>query len=210
MTATPIPRSLALVLYAGLELTVIAEKPPGRVPSTTKMVSRRSRSVVLRQIERALEAGGRAFVVCPAISESEDLVTVERTFEELCGHLGEARIGRVHGRLSSDARREAMRAFANGETEVLVGTTVLEVGVTFTFAVEQMIDTVRVGDFLHGVIKSLFFGGIIAILACWRGMGTRGGTEGVGRATTETVVYTSVSILCADFILTRLLTAVYM
>ena len=88
--------------------------------------------------------------------------------------------------------------------------TVLEVGVTFTFAVEQMIDTVRVGDFLHGVIKSLFFGGIIAILACWRGMGTRGGTEGVGRATTETVVYTSVSILCADFILTRLLTAIYM
>ena len=88
--------------------------------------------------------------------------------------------------------------------------TVAEVGVTFTFAVEQMIDTVRAGDFLHGLIKSLFFGGIIAILACWRGMTTYGGTEGVGRATTETVVYTSVSILFADFLLTRVLTAVYM
>jgi len=88
--------------------------------------------------------------------------------------------------------------------------TVAEVGVTFTFAVEQMVETIRAGDFLHGVIKSLFFGGIIAILACWRGMNTYGGTEGVGRATTETVVYTSVSILCADFLLTRILTTVYM
>ena len=129
MTATPIPRSLALVLYAGLELTTIDAKPPGRVPSVTKKVSRKNRAKVFRQIERALDADGRAFVVCPAISESEDMVTVEQTFEEVAAHFGEERVGRVHGRLSSDERRDVMRAFAAGEYQVLVGTTVLEVGV---------------------------------------------------------------------------------
>ncbi len=129
MTATPIPRSLALVLYAGLQLTTIDQKPPGRIPTTTKMVSRGNRARVLRQIERALTAGGRAFVVCPAISGSDDMVTVEETSEELAAQLGEGRVGRIHGRLSGDERREAMRAFSEGEQQVLVGTTVLEVGV---------------------------------------------------------------------------------
>lgn len=129
MTATPIPRSLALVLHAGLELTTIDAKPPGRVPSTTKMVPRKNRAKVFRQIERALDAEGRAFVVCPAISESDEMVTVEETFAEMSAHFGEPLVGQVHGRLSGDARREAMRAFAAGEQQVLVGTTVLEVGV---------------------------------------------------------------------------------
>lgn len=129
MTATPIPRSLALVLYAGLELTTIDQKPPGRIPATTKMVSRANRAAVLRQISRALEAGGRAFVVCPAISDSNELANVDQTFAEMKAHFGAGRVGQVHGRVSSDARREAMRAFASGESEVLVGTTVLEVGV---------------------------------------------------------------------------------
>lgn len=129
MTATPIPRSLALVLYAGLQLTTIDQKPPGRIPPTTKTVSRGDRARVLRQIERALAVGGRAFVVCPAISTSDDMVTVEQTFDELAAHFGEERVGRVHGRLSGDERREAMRAFSAGEQRVLVGTTVLEVGV---------------------------------------------------------------------------------
>ncbi|HSN81511.1 MAG TPA: ATP-dependent DNA helicase RecG [Polyangiales bacterium] len=129
MTATPIPRSLALVLYAGLELTTIDGKPPGRVPCTTKMIPRTKRSTVLRQIERAIEAGGCAFVVCPAIASSDELVGVDRTLEEMKKHFGEARVGEVHGRLSGDARRASMRAFATGEIDVLVGTTVLEVGV---------------------------------------------------------------------------------
>jgi phospholipid/cholesterol/gamma-HCH transport system permease protein len=86
--------------------------------------------------------------------------------------------------------------------------TVAEVGVTPSFAIDQMIETVRLRDLTHGLVKSFFFGSIIAILACWRGMNTYGGTEGVGRATTETVVYTSVSILCCDFLLTRILSAI--
>jgi ATP-dependent DNA helicase RecG len=129
MTATPIPRSLALVLYAGLELTTIDAKPPGRIASTTKMVARAQRATVFRQIERALEADGRAFVVCPAISSSDDLIGVDRTFEEMQSHFGDGRVGQIHGRLSGDERRSLMSGFREGELQVLVGTTVLEVGV---------------------------------------------------------------------------------
>ncbi|KPK16967.1 MAG: hypothetical protein AMJ62_03290 [Myxococcales bacterium SG8_38] len=129
MTATPIPRSLALVLYAGLELTTIDSKPPGRIPCTTKMTPRSNRASVLRQIERAIEADGGAFVVCPAIASSDELVGVDQTLEEMKKHFGDARVGEVHGRLPGDARRASMRAFADGEIDVLVGTTVLEVGV---------------------------------------------------------------------------------
>jgi ATP-dependent DNA helicase RecG len=129
MTATPIPRSLALVLYAGLDLTTIDAKPPGRIPPTTRMISCSQRAIVLRQIERALQAGGRAFVVCPAISSSEELVGVDGAFAEMSAHFGEARVDQIHGRLSSDERRDVMRSFAEGEIQVLVGTTVLEVGI---------------------------------------------------------------------------------
>ncbi|MGB3049773.1 MAG: ATP-dependent DNA helicase RecG [Polyangiales bacterium] len=129
MTATPIPRSLALVLYAGLELTSIDTKPPGRIPVTTKILSRSKRDTVFRQVARALKAGGRAFVVCPAISASDELVGVDRTTVELKAQFGEERVRQIHGRLSGEERRELMRAFSEGELQVLVGTTVLEVGV---------------------------------------------------------------------------------
>ena len=129
MTATPIPRSLALVLYAGLDLTTIDAKPPGRFPVTTKMISRTKRDVVFRQIERALQANGRAFIVCPAISSSDELVGVDRTYSEMTQRFGEAQVGQIHGRLSGDERRALMRLFADGPLRVLVGTTVLEVGV---------------------------------------------------------------------------------
>lgn len=129
MTATPIPRSLALVLYAGLELTTIDEKPPGRLPPTTKMVSRAKRETVIRQIERALDAGGRAFVVCPAIAPSDEIVSVEQTLAELRARFGSDVVGQVHGQLCAEARRTAMRSFSEGRQKILVGTTVLEVGV---------------------------------------------------------------------------------
>lgn len=129
MTATPIPRSLALVLYAGLDLTVIDEKPPGRLPTTTRMVSRTNRAAILRQIERALQADGRAFVVCPAIRSSDGLVGVDDTIAEMQDHFGEALVAQIHGELASEVRRARMRDFVDGAIKVLVGTTVLEVGV---------------------------------------------------------------------------------
>ena len=87
--------------------------------------------------------------------------------------------------------------------------TIAEVGVTVTFVYDQMIAIVGPADLLHGLLKSVSFGYIIAIVSCWVGMGTRGGTVGVGEATTRTVVYTSVSILISDFFLTRLFLAIY-
>jgi ATP-dependent DNA helicase RecG len=129
MTATPIPRSLALVLYAGLDLTTIDAKPPGRLPATTKMIPRVHRASVFHQIERALGAEGRAFIVCPAISSSDELVGVDETFDEMKAEFGECLVGKIHGRLPSEERRRLMRAFGEGELRVLVGTTVLEVGV---------------------------------------------------------------------------------
>lgn len=87
--------------------------------------------------------------------------------------------------------------------------TIFEVGVTPAFAVSQMIETVGPSDLIHGLLKSIFFGYFIAILSCWVGMSARGGAESVGQATTTTVVYTSVTILVADFILTRFFLAVY-
>ena len=85
--------------------------------------------------------------------------------------------------------------------------TVLEVGVTPRFVIDQMVDTIDPSDLLHGLFKSIFFGYFIAIISCWVGMKTRGGTVGVGNATTQTVVYTSVAILVSDFLLPRLFLA---
>lgn len=87
--------------------------------------------------------------------------------------------------------------------------TMMEVNVTFRFVLEQYRETLWVVDLLHGLGKSAFFGYVIAIMGCWNGMRTYGGTEGVGRATTGTVVYTSVTILVSDFLLTRLFLAIY-
>jgi phospholipid/cholesterol/gamma-HCH transport system permease protein len=85
--------------------------------------------------------------------------------------------------------------------------TVLEVGVTPRFIIDQMLDTLGPGDLFHGLFKSVFFGYFIAIMSCWVGMKTRGGTVGVGNATTQAVVFTSVSVLISDFILTRIMLA---
>jgi phospholipid/cholesterol/gamma-HCH transport system permease protein len=87
--------------------------------------------------------------------------------------------------------------------------TVAEVNVTWRFAIQQMLDTIDPYDLNHGLLKSLFFGYFIAIIGCWMGMRTFGGTEGVGLATTRAVVYTSITILVSDFILTRIFLAVY-
>lgn len=87
--------------------------------------------------------------------------------------------------------------------------TMAEVGITFRFGVEQMIETVEIADMVHGIMKSAFFGYFIAIIGCWVGMNTRGGTEGVGQATTHTVVWTSITILVSDFFLTRIFLAIY-
>ena len=86
---------------------------------------------------------------------------------------------------------------------------IFEVGVTTSYAFAQMVESIGIKDVIHGLIKSAFFGYFIAIIACWVGMSARGGAESVGKSTTNTVVYISVTILIADFFLTRFLMAVY-
>jgi len=87
--------------------------------------------------------------------------------------------------------------------------TVLEVGVTVRFVYEQMVETLEIVDLLHGLSKSVFFGYLIGMIGCWNGLRTYGGTEGVGIATTRTVVFISVAILVSDFALTRIFLAIY-
>jgi phospholipid/cholesterol/gamma-HCH transport system permease protein len=87
--------------------------------------------------------------------------------------------------------------------------TVFEVDVTFRFVYEQMTETIGIHDLMHGIGKSVFFGFFIALIGCWNGLRTQGGTEGVGIATTQTVVYISITILVSDFLLTRIFLVLY-
>ena len=131
MSATPIPRTLAMSYYADLDVSVLDELPPGRQPITTKLVSDARRDEVIARVRGAVASGRQAYWVCPLIEESEtlQLQTAIDTHAALCLELDELRIGLVHGRLKSDEKAAAMAAFAAGEIDVLVATTVIEVGV---------------------------------------------------------------------------------
>ena len=115
MTATPIPRSLALALYGDLEASVLDEMPPGRIPPVTRAYPLADREAALRQLARALDAGGQAYVVCPLVEESEevDLRAATTTYEEMRSRFGAERVGLLHGRLATEERQAAMARFAS-------------------------------------------------------------------------------------------------
>ncbi len=131
MSATPIPRTLAMSLYADLDVSVLDELPPGRTPVVTKLVAESRRADVLTRVRAACIAGGQAYWVCPLIEESEtlQLKTAEETFTLLVEAMPDVKIGLVHGRLKADAKAAVMAAFAANEIQLLVATTVIEVGV---------------------------------------------------------------------------------
>jgi ATP-dependent DNA helicase RecG len=131
MTATPIPRTLALALHGDLEVSVIDELPAGRTPPVTRAYPFSERDRALVQLERALVAGGQAYVVCPSIEESPDtgLSAVETTFSELSKRFAAYGVALLHGRLKGDDKSAAMERFVKGEVRVLVATTIVEVGV---------------------------------------------------------------------------------
>ena len=131
MSATPIPRTLAMSYYADLDVSVLDELPPGRQPIRTKLVSDARRGEVIARVRGAVAAGRQAYWVCPLIEESEtlQLQTALDTHAALSAELTDLRIGLVHGRLKSDEKAAAMAAFAAGQCDVLVATTVIEVGV---------------------------------------------------------------------------------
>ena len=131
MSATPIPRTLAMSYYADLDVSVIDELPPGRTPVLTKLVSESRRDEVLARVRDACVEGRQAYWVCPLIEESESLQlqTALDTFERLKHEFPELRVGLVHGRLSNAEKAATMAAFQANEIQLLVATTVIEVGV---------------------------------------------------------------------------------
>ena len=131
MSATPIPRTLAMSYYADLDVSVIDELPPGRTPVVTKLVTEARRAEVVERVRAAVAQGRQAYWVCPLIEESEalQLQTAQDTFEALSAELAGLHVGLVHGRLPAAQKAETMAAFAAGEVQVLVATTVIEVGV---------------------------------------------------------------------------------
>ncbi len=131
LTATPIPRTLAMTAYADLDVSVIDELPPGRTPVQTVAISNARRGEVIERIRAACAEGRQAYWVCTLIEESEQLEAqaAEVAFAELTVALPELRTGLVHGRLKPKEKQGAMDAFKRGDTRLLVATTVIEVGV---------------------------------------------------------------------------------
>ncbi|MFW5388065.1 ATP-dependent DNA helicase RecG [Yersinia sp. 2542 StPb PI] len=143
MTATPIPRTLAMTAYADLDTSVIDELPPGRTPVTTVAIPDTRRSDVIQRVKNAcLEEGRQAYWVCTLIEESEVLEAqaAEVTCEELKIALPEIKVGLVHGRMKGPEKQAVMQAFKQGELQLLVATTVIEVGVDVPNASLMIID----------------------------------------------------------------------
>ncbi|MEY3003926.1 MAG: hypothetical protein RLZZ491_1102 [Pseudomonadota bacterium] len=131
MTATPIPRTLSLAQYGDLDVSVLDEKPPGRTPVATVLVSSARMDEVVDHLRKAVADGRQAYWVCPLVEESEsfDATAAEERFKMLEAALGSGCVGLVHGQLPADQKAAAMADFVRGQTRVLVATTVIEVGV---------------------------------------------------------------------------------
>ncbi len=131
LSATPIPRSLALTLYGDLDVSVLDERPPGRSPVATRAVPESERAAIFKEIASEVASGGQVYVVMPLIEESDriEAKAIEKHVDELRRALPAVTIGAVHGRLSAEEREASMSAFARGELQVLAATTVIEVGV---------------------------------------------------------------------------------
>jgi ATP-dependent DNA helicase RecG len=142
MTATPIPRSLALAQYGDMDVSVLDEKPPGRQPIKTALVSTDKLDQVVDRLRAAVVEGKQCYWVCPLVEESEvsDLIAAEERFKRLRAALGEGVVGLVHGQMPHAEKDAAMRAFQAGETQVLVATTVIEVGVDVPNATIMVIE----------------------------------------------------------------------
>lgn len=132
LTATPIPRSLALTLYGELDISIIDAKPPGRQPTITEICSPNSRSTLYAKIDKELTDGRQMFVVCPLITESATMkaLSVEQVYEQFAKHdFKHRRVGLLHGKMKPLEKQEIMQQFTRHEIDILVSTTVIEVGV---------------------------------------------------------------------------------
>ena len=142
MTATPIPRTLALTYFGDMDVSVLDEKPAGRQPIATRLVSSDRLDEVIGAVGRAIAAGDQVYWVCPLVAESElvDLAAAEDRFEHLQAGVRRPAVGLVHGKLAGRDKDAAMERFARGETKILVSTTVIEVGVDVPEATVMVIE----------------------------------------------------------------------
>ncbi len=142
LTATPIPRSLAMVTYGDLDCSVIDELPPGRTPVTTTLIDTERREAVIRRVGEACGGGRQAYWVCTAIEESDflDLEAAEATRDYIAESLPDIHIGLIHGRMKDAEKAEVMASFKSGNIQLLVATTVIEVGVDVPNASLMIID----------------------------------------------------------------------
>ena len=142
MSATPIPRTLAMTFYADLDVSAIDEMPPGRTPVATRLVNNRRRDEVIERMRRACAEGRQAYWVCPLIEESEklELQTAVALHAELTAALPEFAVGLLHGRMKPDDKAAVMADFVAGKIHVLVATTVIEVGVDVPNATLMVIE----------------------------------------------------------------------
>ena len=131
MTATPIPRTLAMAAYADLDVSAIDELPPGRTPVQTVVLSAERRPELVERIRAACREGRQAYWVCTLIDDSDEVIAqaAQTTFEQLAAQLPELRVALVHGRMKAAEKQATMAAFKSGEVQLLVATTVIEVGV---------------------------------------------------------------------------------
>ncbi|MEM7669923.1 MAG: ATP-dependent DNA helicase RecG, partial [Pseudomonadota bacterium] len=142
MTATPIPRTLALTGYGDLDFSILDEKPPGRLPVDTRTMSRERYPDVVARLGHALDEGSRCYWVCPAVelTESGAFVSAEDRYGQISKSLGAHRVGLVHGQMAPEEKDAAMRAFQDGKIQILVATTVIEVGVDVPEATIMVIE----------------------------------------------------------------------
>jgi ATP-dependent DNA helicase RecG len=142
MTATPIPRTLAMTAYADLDVSVIDELPPGRTPVRTSVISQSRRSEIVERVHAKIMSGRQAYWVCPMIEESEELryQAAEETAAALAEALPDVRVGLVHGRMPPRDKERGMHAFKDGKIGLLVATTVIEVGVDVPNATLMVIE----------------------------------------------------------------------
>ena len=142
MTATPIPRTLAMTLYADLDTSIIRELPPGRQPIRTVALPDERRPEIVERVHKACREGSRAYWVCPLVEDS-DLIesqAAESTYAMLREALKGVSVGLIHGRMKADEKERAMQSFAAGDTQILVATTVIEVGVDVPEATLMIIE----------------------------------------------------------------------
>ncbi len=142
MSATPIPRTLALMIYGDLDISVLDEMPPGRTPTETYLITGDKRERAYGYIKKHLDRGLQGYIVCPLVEEGETELAAAQEYRETLasGHFAGYSVGLLHGRLKSSQKEEVMAGFVRGDVQLLVSTTVIEVGVDVPNAVIMLIE----------------------------------------------------------------------